>query len=117
MNERQLKTKFKRKWPGFMINITERFSSGTPDSYCAMDGQNWWIEFKVNYNKPTDLQLHVMDKIKEQGIKCFVVRYNNKHDTYYIEDGRNVIYTCDTLTDVIKFIRGIKSVNRSGSID
>lgn len=80
MNETDFKKKFlnlfEKKYGGYHLNISERFASGTPDTYLCIDGHSIWIEFKVKYNKPTRLQCYVLHHIASQYIKACVLRYN-----------------------------------------
>ncbi|MBM4241696.1 MAG: hypothetical protein FJ150_08565 [Euryarchaeota archaeon] len=103
MNESQLKKKFKQRWPGFVFNISDRYNSGVPDSWCAYRHRSIWIEFKVDYRKLTKMQQYNMDLLKEHGIKSGVVTYNNKRKQYEVNfDGRSSA-SC-SLDSIINFI-------------
>jgi len=108
MNESQLKKKFKERWPGLMINISERYKSGIPDSYCAYNGNSVWLEFKVDGHKPTKLQKYYLEKINEQCVYAGLMEYFNKSRLYCFTY-KDSSYFCKNLDDLISTIlEGIK---------
>ena len=88
MNESQLKKKvndeFKKRTGGLVFNISERYSSGIPDSYWAWRGYSCWVEYKVDSNNPTKIQTKRINDLDTQKIPSLVVKYKNNKDSYYI---------------------------------
>lgn len=60
--------------PGGMHGV-----AGTPDFLCCINGRFLAIEAKVVGNKPTDLQLGQIGKIKNAGGIAVVIHQNNLH--------------------------------------
>jgi hypothetical protein len=77
MNESQFKKKvndeFKKQAGGLVFNISERYHSGIPDTYWAWDSWSCWIEYKVGYNKPSELQKKKIKDLSYQLMDCYIV--------------------------------------------
>ena len=70
MNESSLKRKIlamiKKKYPhSFVYKTSDRFTSGIPDILMCLNGWFVGIELKATGKKPSPLQIHVINKIRE----------------------------------------------------
>ena len=78
MTESQLKNaamKFIRQsYKAWVYHPSDRWISGIPDIIGCMNGKFFVIELKVKYNKPTKIQLYVLNKISEAGGRVAVCR-------------------------------------------
>ena len=86
----QLKQKLEEA--GFLVwIISDRFTAGIPDIYCAKDGEDYWLELKVTNKKPgqtihldnnkssergfSRIQAVKLFELKEQGMNAAGVIY------------------------------------------
>lgn len=70
MKESYFQTKASKKLreQGYIvINFSDSFTSGIPDTYAAKDGKSYWMELKVTNKKPGQI-IHLNDnKSSERG--------------------------------------------------
>lgn len=85
MLESAVKYKVMKAWKdkgGLGFNISEKFASGIPDSYFAMNSGGIWIEYKIDYGQLSKLQEKTLSDLSRHGIQACVVRYKNKTKTF-----------------------------------
>lgn len=112
MNETRFKAKLNKvfKTKGFSyFNITDRFSSGVPDTYLFGKGFGFWIEYKVDYNQPTKLQTRNLIKLSESGVPAFVVRRRKDEYFLYSVSGGEIRewYRCDNIHEFAERVIGL----------
>ena len=102
MNESQATTKFKNalKPYGVFWKASDRYVSGIPDIIGCVNGNFVCIEMKIDYGKPTPLQVFFMDAIEQNDGYAIVVRYHNKEKLWEVQDG--VFH--DKIDDAVQYI-------------
>lgn len=66
-------TKFAKKMGWLSFKFTSPGNRGVPDRIYFKSGRTLLIEFKAPGKKPTKLQEHVINRLKENGIETHVV--------------------------------------------
>jgi Holliday junction resolvase len=61
-------------WLVFKNHGSQFTYAGIPDLTCHRDGETLYIEVKRPGCKPTQLQEHMMNKLRAHGISCVVAR-------------------------------------------
>ena len=78
MLERKLVRKIK-DLGGMAIKLTSQYSKGDPDRLCLIfDETPFFVEVKSTGEKPTKIQLHVHEKIRELGFEVFIIDTTEK---------------------------------------
>ena len=88
MTESQATTSLLRRLKdhGYFWKASDRFKAGIPDIIGCYLGRFIAIEVKVDYNKPTPLQVNVMNEIVKNTGYAAVVTYSNKHKLWHVRD-------------------------------
>ena len=86
MTENQATTQLlsKLKPLGFFWKAADRFTSGIPDIIGCYLGRFIAIEMKVDYGKPTALQVYNLKQIKKNTGYGALITYSNKDKTWNI---------------------------------
>jgi len=88
MKESQVVTSLLKllKQHGFFWKASDRYYAGIPDIIGCYCGRFVAIEVKIDSNKPTPLQTHYIEKIREAGGFAEVVTYVNLKRIYRIQN-------------------------------
>ena len=88
MTESQFQTKLLKELRsyGWFYKASDRFRAGVPDVIGCFNGVFIAIELKVDYNKPTKLQVFELKQILANEGYAAVVTYNNKTKTRHLGD-------------------------------
>lgn len=86
MTESQVVSKLVRKLNehGHFWKSADRFRAGVPDIVGCYKGRFAGIEVKVEYNKPSPIQIYTMLQIIKHGGYAGLVTYSNKTKLWWI---------------------------------
>ena len=109
MNETQATTKLIKQLNdyGYFWKASDRFRAGIPDIIGVFEGKFVAIEMKVDYNKPTPLQVHTIAEMMKHGGFCTVVTYNNRNKKWWV-GGRSFATPRLIALHIIEKIGGLK---------
>lgn len=75
-SERQIRTKVLKRLKNngwFVLSLSDKWRSGTPDLFCARDGKAIFIELKRHGGKLARIQEETIRHLNEEGIMCHVI--------------------------------------------
>ena len=103
MNESQATTAFLRelKKHGHFWKSSDRYVAGVPDIVGCYNGCFIGIEMKVDYGKPSALQVHTLCDIIKNGGYAGVVTYSNKTKSWWIL-GEEFKHKADAVAHIIE---------------
>jgi Holliday junction resolvase len=86
MNESQATTTLLKhlKCHGHFWKASDRFKAGVPDVIGCYLGRFIAIEMKVDYGKPTELQVYTMKEIIKNTGYAALITYSNKRKAWYL---------------------------------
>ena len=86
MTESQATTKLIKQLNdyGYFWKASDRFRAGIPDIIGAYNKRMVALEMKIDWNRPTPLQVHTMCELAKAGAYVACVTYNNKTKLWWV---------------------------------
>ena len=84
--------------------------SGWPDRWIGFEGRSWWLEFKVEKQQLSSIQLIKLTQLRKVGQQAFVVRHVTDKKLQ-IEWGRKTLCQCRWRD----FVSALVSLTRVGN--
>lgn len=76
LSERQIRNKVLKRLKNngwYVISLSDKWRSGTPDLFCARDGKAIFIELKRPGRDLDRIQAETFRRLLEEGISCYLI--------------------------------------------